>query len=397
MGNIIDYVRETEASFSELPLNRVDSLVLSWLAYAHLDDDCPARSQEGIELSELFGQETLLSMVAPMHDSGSSEELMRAVAASPRFGSVVACLHSERWSKKDEVQFSGTVFDIGGGDAYVAFRGTDNTLVGWKEDFNMAFMATVPAQTTALAYLTLASELFKGRLWVGGHSKGGNLAVYAAMMAPKKLRKRIECCFSHDGPGFLAETREDPNWSGAYELVDKTVPEESIIGLLLETDDIEPFIVESTNPGLMQHAPFSWAVEGDDFKSGGAVSYKSYRTNKRLRSWMLAMDTESRGRFVELLYKVAQAPGEVTFSGLIDSVRDGSFSLLLKRLDVMGADDRDFFTGQLDELVATLLLGPAPKKPKDEVEEVEVAGDKIDDITAKFNDRLDRWEKYLSD
>ena len=396
MANIIDYVREVREPFTELPLNRVDSLVLSWVAYVVFPEDSPVRTAEGQSLSESFGHGGLVGMTASLHNPSSTQQLLEAIATSPRFGEVVARLHLERSSKVDETQFSGTALSIPGGGTYVGFRGTDNTLIGWKEDFNMAFQPEVPAQVTATAYLQIIAEQFPGPLWVGGHSKGGNLAVFATMRIEDAVRARILRCFSHDGPGFIEETTSDPRWAGAYDLVDKTVPEESIIGLLLERPEVVPFIVESTNKSLMQHAPFSWVVDGRDFKSGGAVSYDSYRRNKRLSSWMLGMTNEQRGRFIEVLYKLAQATGEVTFSGLVGSVRDGSLSLILKRLDGMDEEDRGFFVSALDELVATMLLGPAPKEAKTNSEAVDIASDRIDDITAKFNDTMDKWSKYLS-
>ena len=395
MANIIDYVLARREGFDELPLNRVDSLVLSWVCYVTFPQDSPVRTPQGQTLAEAFGNGGLVGMTASMHDPTSTQLLLSAVAASPRFGDVVARLHLERASKADETQFSGTAFSIPGGGTYVGYRGTDNTLVGWKEDFNMAFRAPVPAQATATAYLQIISEQVDGPLWVGGHSKGGNLAVYATMMVDAPIRERILRCFSHDGPGFIDEVTSDPRWAGAYELVDKTVPEESIIGLLLDGAKSDPYIVESSSKSVMQHAPFSWVVDGLDFKSGGAVSYESYRKNKRLNSWMLQMSVEDRERFIEVLYKLAQATGEVTFSGLAASVRDGSLSLVLRRLDGMDESDRTFFIGALDELVATMLLGPAPKQATTNAEAVDIASDRIDDITAQFNDTMDKWSKYF--
>ena len=395
MANIIDYVLARREGFDELPLNRVDSLVLSWVCYVTFPQDSPVRTPQGQTLAEAFGNGGLVGMTASMHDPTSTQLLLSAVAASPRFGDVVARLHLERASKADETQFSGTAVSIPGGGTYVGYRGTDNTLVGWKEDFNMAFRAPVPAQATATAYLQIISEQVDGPLWVGGHSKGGNLAVYATMMVDAPIRERILRCFSHDGPGFIDEVTSDPRWAGAYELVDKTVPEESIIGLLLENAKSEPYIVESSSKSVMQHAPFSWVVDGLDFKSGGAVSYESYRKNKRLNSWMRQMSVEDRERFIEVLYKLAQATGEVTFSGLAASVRDGSLSLVLRRLDGMDESDRTFFIGALDELVATMLLGPAPKQATTNAEAVDIASDRIDDITAQFNDTMDKWSKYF--
>ena len=400
MGNIVDYVREQKESFIDRPLNRVDSLVLSWFAYMRIPEEVPAaKTAEGIYLSSL-ASENPLSLVGPMHDQEASAALLKAACTSPRFAEVKIRLAVEHSSLEQEKQFAAMTFEIPNGTYYVAYRGTDNTLLGWKEDFNMAFASSVPAQVTSQSYLMLVASQVDGPIYVGGHSKGGNLAVYATMMVDDAVRDRIARCFSHDGPGFTTETTSQEAWHNVPELVDKTVPAESLIGLLFEDEGVEPVIVKSTNPGIMQHAPFSWVVEGTDFAVDKALSYESYRTNKRIESWLKDMTVEERERFVEMLYKIVLASGEVTFSGLTKSVRDGSLSLMLSRLDNMSEDDRLFFVGTLEELVATVLLGPASdydRTPKNASDTVAAAQDKVDDITAKFNDRMSKWETYLGE
>ena len=399
MGNIIDYVRKTAQGFDELPLNRVDSLVFSWLAYCRMPSSATAvRAKAGMALAELCVASNMLEMSAEMHKASTTQELLAAVAASPRFAPVVACLHTERSSKVGEEQFSATTFCLPGRGAYVAFRGTDNTLIGWKEDFNMAYAESVPAQTSAKAYLKLVACELEGPLWVGGHSKGGNLAVYALCTAAEEVRTRVVKCFSHDGPGFNELTRASAGWVDAWEQVDKTVPDESLVGLLMEPHAQECTIVKSTDPGIMQHSPFTWVVEGNDFATKSAITYETYRRNKRFASWLGDMDAASRERFVEILFKLAQATGEVTFSGLIDSFSKGSLSLIDQRLDALDADDRGFFIDAVDELAATMLLGPASdydRSPKTALETSEAAASKMDDITAKFNDRMSELERRL--
>ena len=399
MGTIIDYVRATTETFEELPLSNVDSLVLSWLAYCRMPAAITAvRSTAGMTLGELCMKSNQLEMSAEMHKPATTQELLTAVAASPRFAPVVACMHLEKASKKSEEQFAATCFRLPDCATYVAFRGTDNTLIGWKEDFNMAFAESVPAQTSAKAYLMLAAEEFEGPLYVGGHSKGGNLAVFAVCTVSDEIRARVRKCFSHDGPGFNELVRSGTNWTDAWELVDKTVPDESLVGLLMEPHAQECTIVKSTDPGVGQHSPFSWVVDGKAFATKSAISYDTYKRNKRLSSWIQDMDTTSRERFVEILYKLAEATGEVTFSGLIDSVSNGSLSLVGKRLDTLSDEDRVFFIDALDELAATMLLGSASeydRSPKTALEKSAAAADRMDDITAKFNDRMSELEKRL--
>ena len=402
MGNIVDYVKASTQSFAQRPLNRVDSLVLSWLAYMRIPEEVPEScTTEGISIARLGNQFDVLGLVAPLHDAKQSEELLRACAISPRFAQIVACRSVDTWSRAGEVQFSAITFVLPaepGGEtpgAYVAFRGTDDTLVGWKENFNMAFCDAVPSQTAATEYLDQVALLVNGPLWVGGHSKGGNLAAYALNTCSASARERIVRCFAHDAPGFTSQTMASAAWAGADDLLDKTVPEESIIGLLFNSQAQDMIVVKSTSPGILQHAPFSWVVEGTEFATAHAVSYDSYRTNKRLNAWIATLDTPSRERFVDVLYKLVQSSGEVTFTGLMGTLDDGSLDLMLRRLDGLPDADRNFFIDEVKDLVATMLIGPAPTNPQTPTERADHASSKLDDATARFNDSMSKMDKYL--
>ena len=153
--------------------------------------------------------------------------------------------------------------------------------------------------------------------------------------------------------------------------------------------------MQSKSDGVLQHDPFSWVVEGNDFKREAALSYDAYRTGKRVNAWLRSKTVEERERFVDILHRVVRSSGEVTFSGLVQSLRDGSLSLMLQRFDGLPEEDRDFFYVMLSDLAATILLGPAPKTPVTATEKASAAVEKVNDITAKFNDTMARWEKYF--
>lgn len=396
MADIVDYVRGCRDTFAERPLCRVDSLVLSCLSYLWIPEEVPeAASREGVALIDLDEGKVRLSLTAPIGNGANHERLLQAVATSPRFFNVRACLATEQSSQELERQFAATTFLLPTGEAYVALRGTDNSLLGWKEDFNMAFRRTVPAQESARAYLERVAAEFDGPLYVGGHSKGGNLAVFAAMMCDAAVRARIARCYDHDGPDFTDELVADPSWAGAWDLVEKIVPGESLIGLLLGSHGNDPIIVSSSREGVLQHDPFSWQVEGNDFARERALSYDAYRTGKRINAWLRSMSVDERERFVETLYRVVRSGGEVTFSGLVKSLGDGTLSLMLQRLDGLPEEEREFFLSCMGELAATILLGPAPKTPVTAAEKASAAVEKVDDITAKFNDTMAKWEKYF--
>lgn len=396
MASIVDYVRTCTDTFEQRPLNRVDSLALSCLSYLWIPEEVPdAATPEGVYLLMLNDDKLRLSLTAPIASHDSYEQLLLSVASSPRFFSVRASLAAEESSQSEQRQFAAVTFRLPDGSSYVAFRGTDNTLLGWKEDLCMSFRPVVPAQEAAHAYLQRIANQVEGPLYVGGHSKGGNLAVYATMTAPDDVRQRIVRCYSHDGPGFLDETTASPSWAGSWDLVERTIPGESLVGLLLGGQGAEPIVVRSTKAGIMQHHPFSWVVEGDDFAREGALSYDAYRTGKRMNSWLMGMSASDRERFVDILCTVVRAAGEVTFSGLAQSLEDGSLALMLRRLDGLPVADRSFFLDAAGDLMATLLLGPAPKEVHTPEERAADAADKMDDITARFNDTFARWERYF--
>ena len=397
MATIIDYVRTYQHAFEDRPLNRVDGLVFSWLANTRIPEHVPAAcTGTGMTIAGFGGQDNVLDLVAPVYDPTSTENLLRACAASPRFGNIVVCHAVDEWSQTAQEQFSAVTFLLPQG-AFLAFRGTDNTIVGWKEDFNMSFCSAVPAQEAARRYVEQMSETLACPLWLGGHSKGGNLALFAVARCNPLARLRVERCHVYDAPGLSTEMVASSSWDDAVPLIRHTVAEESFMGLLLDSHGVEPEVVRSSNSGVFQHAPLSWIVEGDDFVASEAVTYDAYRINKRLTAWMESLSTEERERFVEVLFDLIQTTGEVTVTGFLDSISKGSLDVMLRKLDIIPEGDRAFFVGALGDLAATMLLGPAPKNPQTPEEHVEVAADRIDDLTARFNSISSKLDKLVGE
>ena len=395
MANVVDYARTTRDTFYERPLNEVDSLVFSRLAYLRIPEELEAsQTNLGLTLAQIGNSDEIVSLVAPLHDPTSSEKLLRACAISPRFSLVRVCRTQDKGSVANQMQFSATTFMIPGGGAYLAFRGTDDTLFGWKESFNLGFSVAVPAQLAAREYVEAAARELDSDLWVGGHSKGGNLAVFGAMTCSDAAHGKIKACYSHDGPGFNEAAIAGQPWKNDWSLVHKTVPQESLVGMLLQENGPEPVVVRTTRPGIMQHSPFYWVVEGNHFATANSITYDAYRRNKRLNSWVRSMQPSQRERFIDVLYRITRDTGEVTLSGLIAGLDNDSLEFMLKGLDSLPASDKQFFTNQLEELAATMLLGPAPKEPKNEAERANLAQERVSDAQAKFNDRLSKLESF---
>ncbi|MBR2836575.1 MAG: DUF2974 domain-containing protein [Coriobacteriales bacterium] len=396
MANIIEYVRRTSDTFIARPFTRVDGLVLSWLSYLRFPEELPeTQTALGLMLAQIGNCSSLLGLVAPAHNPDSCEELLRACAISPRFSLVRVCRTVEEGSVEKQEQFAATTFILPGIDeAFIGFRGTDDTLLGWKESFNLGFSKAVPAQTAARDYVERVARETDCPLWIGGHSKGGNLATFATMTANSATRARIKACFAYDAPGFSKAAMQSGEFNSDWSLIKNTIPQESLVGMLLNSEAPEPCITRTTHPGIMQHSPFYWVIEGNDFATVDSITYDAYRRNKRLNAWINSMSAQQIERFTGVLYRITRATGEVTLSGLIAGMGNGSLEFMLRSLDGLPAQDRQFFTNQLEELAATMLLGPAPVEPKTTAERADHASERVADATAKFNDTLSRLDKY---
>jgi hypothetical protein len=256
-------------------------------------------------------------------------------------------------------QFSGTAFRISETETYVGFRGTDNTMVGWKEDLNMSFSDAVPSQLSSVGYLEHVAARSRGRIWCGGHSKGGNLAVYASVMAKDEARDRVFCAFTHDGPGFSEKTMQDERWKSSRVAIDKTIPQSSVIGMVFESQEIGYRIVHSDAVGFYQHDPFSWEVDGLDFVEVSELAGGASRFNKSLNSYLANSEPKEREHIVDAIFSVLEASGEDTFAGVKANWKT-AFPKMLIAASVLDAEERSIVLSAVGEIVGKML----PSKEK---------------------------------
>ena len=395
MGSMATYALSAKDSFATRPLCRVDALCLSWLAYLRFSQDSNTEGSEGLRIADL-GQPTLRSkLVLGARSVYDSSLLLQAMAASPRFSDVRACWHVSDSSTTDGRQFSATTFVLPDGmGAFLAFRGTDDTLVGWKENLQLATDKPLPAQVRAASYVQDVASRVEGPLWLGGHSKGGNLAAYAAGVVPDEVRGRLAGCFSFDGPGVCKALRSQPGWHDDVPL-DKTVPHESLVGMLFERSQQSVVVVESSAQGLMQHDPFTWKVSGNDFACLPGLDYDAWRTAQRVNDWLDDMSADERAAFADVLAFLMDTTAEVTFSGLL-SRWSSNTQVMQTALDAAPAEDRALLERAMGDLAANLLLGSrqehasAGETPR---ERIDAAQRRVDDLTAHTLDRLSRLDR----
>ena len=307
MKNIITYTQENLNTFDKQPFNSVDSLVLSSAAYIHFPDVIPeVENWKGICLQELYRAEYFDEMFHNVPLCDDTKQLFFALAASPRFRDIRIMGYTEQFDIATEKQFSAMTFQIQPDLSYIAYRGTDSTLVGWKEDFNMAFKCPIPSQEEAVRYIEKAALYCSGKILTGGHSKGGNLAVYAAAMCRENIQNRIVKIYSHDGPGFLEATLQSREFQQIFSRIEKTLPQSSIVGMLLEHQE-DFVIVKSSKSGLLQHDQFTWEIEANNFVYIEHLTKDAKFADKTLTDWLNRISEEDRERFVDSLYSVLSA------------------------------------------------------------------------------------------
>ncbi len=306
MGTLIDYVDwRGDLRFSRVPFGEVDGLILSMLSYFPFDGIAPPNDNSITLLGamrEYAKQNKGKKMNIGKFFPPELFTLAVKCAKSRRFGGMRLSHYINDIDTEAQRQFCAVTMQITKEDYFIAFRGTDDTLVGWKESFNMSFLKTIPAQSSALEYFTAIASDIEGRLYLGGHSKGGNLAVYSASLCPKELQDRITAVYNYDGPGFDTEFIESLGYSAVKDRIHSLVPQSSVIGMLLEHEENYE-VVKSKANGIMQHTGHTWEVMGGSFFHLDTVTEDSRLIDEKLKDWLAALTLEEREQFVDTIYE----------------------------------------------------------------------------------------------
>ena len=378
MGNIMDYISwRGDLTFAQSPFNEVDNLILACFSYVNLDRIPAVTRQKGIELKKLVKEFKKLHTIKELEADKSFIRLapfmMFEMAESVRFGNCVIRNYVNEIVTEAEQQFSAVEIVLDDGTSYISFRGTDDTIIGWKEDFNLS-TGVVPAQERAVEYMQRISDKASGMLRVGGHSKGGNLAIYGSVMC-KSVHDKILEIYSNDGPGFSKEFQESPETAEMMPKIIRIIPEYSIIGTLLEHEK-QPIIVASTSRGLLQHDGFSWEVQGPELVRRDSLNKTALRFIDILHKWIDGMDTEQKRLLIEDLFATLQASGcenlsEVQSGGL------KSLAAMVKRLDKFAPESR----GMMQELLTAICGGWLEQLQEN-------TKDKLSAIPQSFSDKI---------
>ena len=308
MPDLFDYLTwRGDLSMDQVPLGPVDALILTTMCYVHFHEIVPAGPEESVTLEQ--AARAFLSLPKEERELGvrsrNDEQLLEKLLDCPRFSKLYLSSHVDRLEEESEMQFAALAVHLGKQGTFLAYRGTDNTLVGWKEDFNMTFQDAVPAQWVARDYLERCAGWFEGPLILGGHSKGGNLAVFAASMCRPQVRDRVKAIYNHDGPGFTDLVMGSEGYHQLVERIHSFVPQSSVVGMLLEHR--EPYIVvKSRQIGVFQHDPYSWLVQRGDFIRLEDVTEGSRALDLTLKNWIGELSIPERGEIVDTVYDFLQ-------------------------------------------------------------------------------------------
>lgn len=261
MTNIFDYIKWRDIEFEKVEFNEVDNLILSRISYFPFDN--LINKNEKITLKQAYKRlkETSNNLIFLQKED---IDFFPVLANSKRFGNIILSNYINKVEREKEKQFSAITINLPNKIMYIAYRGTDNTIIGWKEDFNMSFQDFIPSQINAVKYIEDVTKNNRKKLIVGGHSKGGNLAVYAATYCNKKIKDRILAVFNNDGPGFQENITNSKEYKEIISKIHTYLPQTSIIGRLLNHKE-KCIIIKSTQKGIMQHDLYTWQVLGDEF------------------------------------------------------------------------------------------------------------------------------------
>ena len=337
MSNLLDYIAwRGDLTFEQDPFNSIDALILSCLSYVNFEKVVPSKSQGKITIEKASEKFFSLHSEEELAQDKSfikfAPSMLRALGQSERFKNSYLSNYVDDTDISREIQFAAVEIDTSDGKVFISFRGTDDTIIGWKEDFNLSFM-TVPAESEAAIYL---QKVMKGRLdkvRLGGHSKGGHLAVYAALAANSDLTSRIESIYNFDGPGFNHEAMESEQFKTIRPKITKFIPESSIVGRLLE-NTVEPIVIKSNELGILQHDPLSWQMEGKQFEIRPSTDMVSDLFDETMSGWLAEMTFEDRKVFVDELFSVFEASGCENLSMLTQVGVKGTKNMIVRMREI---------------------------------------------------------------
>lgn len=390
MKNMLDYIKEFgHVSFEERAFSEIDALVLTELEYLPLEKVVPSdeNGENFVTVKEIaeYMQEHKQELFDenPMMITQERHEVSQVIADAPRFQSLKFFGVVSVWDKDTTKQFAAVTVEVEPSVRLVVFRGTDETLIGWKEDFLMTYSPLVAAQTDAKEYLAKQASLFDGDLMVSGHSKGGNLAIYAAATQEEDVQLRIVDIFCFDSPGLYSSVLETKGYQNIVPLAMRYIPQDSLVGLMLESE-VPYVIVKSNATGAMQHSAMTWEIEDGQFIKMEKLTKNSQLNDQTFKKWTESVSDEELELFWNVFF-------ELLFSVGIDTVNDlyGQFMHYVQEF-LKAAGDMDEEKRELLTRIALLLVSTRFEVWKDSLDMSEMVPFELPEV------KLPTWDELMT-
>jgi hypothetical protein len=307
MANLFEYIKwRGDVPMAFDGFNAVDNLIFTELVYIDFDDIVPEDWDAPVTLREAAARyhekADLLVEASYSVYKRKAVTLLQKAAETRRFRDVVLRSFVNQVSDSAEMQMAAVTFETAPGKYYVAYRGTDDSMIGWKEDFNLSYLWETEGQRRASLYLNRLFADRPGALSIGGHSKGGNFAVYAAASAVPGIRSRIQRIYNNDGPGFREAFIARAGYQAIRDKIVHLIPAGSVIGVLMH-NETKRHVVKSDAQGIVQHDGFSWQVLGTHFEPAQRTAVSLYFEDT-LGRWIEGESDEERRQFVDALFEI---------------------------------------------------------------------------------------------
>lgn len=309
--NINDYISYYgDYLFSDKCFNEVDNVIFSMLSYVDLSNIVSCNRKNKQTLSEVANEYFKLHNKKDINilEVRNAIKLLNKIKNIKRYKDVL--VYNYRYIANENSQFCAVTFEISSSLCYVAFEGTDQLVSGWKEDCQMAYKFPVEAHVHSIKYLNDNFTFLNKKLIIGGHSKGGNLALVSSMYCNYFVRKKIINIYNNDGQGLRKEQLESRNYEKIKKLYIHIIPHNSIIGLLLYHDD-DYTVIKSSKLGILAHDAFTWRVELDHFKRGKLNKFSQILDDGMIK-WISKYDDNQKEKFINCIFELLKENNVVT-------------------------------------------------------------------------------------
>ena len=354
MSTIFDYLKEvTYDSIYDRPFTELDVLALTELTYLPFGHIVPQGDTTGIPV-RLSDAMELIERTTNFIVTNQHLHLVDELATSKRFKNIKLLNYVDEYDPDVQKQFAAMTYRLTMDVYLVIFRGTDDTLIGWKEDFHMTYMDHVPAQKRAASYLQhVMKEFPKGRFMVAGHSKGGNLAAYACTYLPDYLFERVDAIYCYDAPGLNKAIIETEGYQRVAHLIHRFVPQGSIVGMMLEVPEPATIVKSRAFGGFAQHDAFTWMVEKDTFVTLDQTSPDSQQTDLTLKQWVRETSAEERKKFFDTFFGIFLDAGITSINDLTDLKQLAKAKEILQNAQDLDPTEREMLERLAKQLIDT--------------------------------------------